>query len=355
MLEAPVVPVGVPALLAEYRREKRAAPSMMTHSVGSAAPVSREAAELAASELRSILGQQGTQGVAACGVDTSPQPLSPTVSVPSSPAPTPVPAALVELDLHDHGPESTSATTHAHSYKRAGDGLNGGKVDDLVVTTASTTAAFSTSRALPQATTQATTQACPTLVRHSSFDDDDIGGFFSYDARRRRQMMALQATTSESDASSSEEEDTSDDEGGLNEVSTIAGTGRHKSGFRERVGRRSRATILRGGMLAALWASKMLLRSRARREGRRLGPRSHRPLIPQKWLETPSHKVRGAQAEQGAYQAYLKLQLMEEKELSLSTPERILVEFPVWLLVPTALIVYMLLQVSQTLGDQREL
>ena len=82
MLEAPVAPVGVPALLAEYRREKRAAPSMMTHSVGSAAPVSRKAAELAASELRSILGQQGptAQDAGTCGTDTSPQPLSPRVT-----------------------------------------------------------------------------------------------------------------------------------------------------------------------------------------------------------------------------------------------------------------------------------
>ncbi len=337
--------VPVPALLAEFRREKRAAPSMAdTHSVGRPALVSREAAELAARELRSILGQQGTtaQDAVACGTDTSPQPLSPTVSVPSSPAPTPVPAAL---DLHDHSPESTSAdawTTHSHGCMRGEDGGNDITIDG-VVTSSSTTATSSTSR---------------TLGRHSSFDyDDDIGGFFSYDARRRRQMMALRTTTSESDDSSTEEEDTSDDEAESDEDSTIALTnGRHRPACRERIGKRSRATVLRGGMLAALWASKMLLRSRARKEGRRLGSRSYRPLIPQKWLETSSQEAHAAQAaEQGAYQAYLKLQLMEEKELSLSTSERILVEFPVWLLVPTALIIYMLLQVSQTFDDHREL
>jgi hypothetical protein len=48
--------------------------------------------------------------------------------------------------------------------------------------------------------------------------------------------------------------------------------------------------------------------------------------------------------------------MMEEQELSLSVTERILVNFPVWLLVPAALIIYTLLQLAETTMDgQREL
>ena len=307
-------PVGVqvPAFLSEFRREKRvAAPLPDAHDV-EREPVSRKAAELAVRELRSILGQQITsQGV----VEAFKQPLSPTVSVPSSPAP-PAPPAPLEIGAS----AAVGSASREHDQPRS----------------------------------------------YAHDDDDDIGGFFSYDARRRRQMMALRLASDESHESSSEEdsseaeEDTSsDDEGAVDDLSSMAHSSGQMFAFRERIARRSRATILRGGMLAACWASKMLVRVRARRAGRRLGPRSYGPVIPQKWLQSPTQKGGAAQAqaeEEGAYQAYLRLQMMEEQELSLSVTERILVEFPVWLLVPAALIIYTLLQLSEaTMDGQREL
>lgn len=306
--------VPVPAFLSEFRRGKSAAPPLPDGHDVERAPVSRKAAELAVRELRSILGQQiNSQGVVTRGAEGLGQPLSPTVSVPSSPAPTAAPAPL------------DAATT-------------------------CTTAAAAASREHGQ----------PHSYAHDD-DDDDIGGFFSYDARRRRQMMALRLAADESHESSSEEDSSEEDSSSDDDTSTMAPS--HSTGqtfaFRERIARRSRATILRGGMLAACWASKMLVRVRARRAGRRLGPRSYGPVIPQKWLQSPTQKGRTAQAqaeEEGAYQAYLRLQMMEEQELSLSVTERILVNFPVWLLVPAALIIYTLLQLAETTMDgQREL
>ena len=267
-----------------------------------AAPVSRHDAEQAVRELRSILRDSpgkvaleqnaaaATAHAALFAAHPSPQPLSPAVSVPNSPAP-PRPAAL---DLS--GPATANGDDHGDQ----------GDQDD---------------------------------------DDDGIGGFFSSDARRRRQMLALSAE-SESDS-----DDGSDDEGGPE--SPPAAAGARAPRLHPRSGRHRRATVLRGGMLAACWANRMLVRLRARKAGRRLGPRSTAPLIPQRWLEKPQQEVQAE--EQTAYQAYLRLQMIKESELSLNFSERILVEIPFWIIAPAALVVYVLLQLPEALDAQGEL
>jgi hypothetical protein len=309
---------AVPAFLAEFRRSKAAPAANADSSSGAgtqpqrvtcrkppsvAAPVSRHDAEQAVRELRSILRDSpgkvaleqnaaaATAHAALFAAHPSPQPLSPAVSVPNSPAP-PRPAAL---DLS--GPATANGDDH---------GDQGDQDDD---------------------------------------DDDGIGGFFSSDARRRRQMLALSAE-SESDS-----DDGSDDEGGPE--SPPAAAGARAPRLHPRSGRHRRATVLRGGMLAACWANRMLVRLRARKAGRRLGPRSTAPLIPQRWLEKPQQEVQAE--EQTAYQAYLRLQMIKESELSLNFSERILVEIPFWIIAPAALVVYVLLQLPEALDAQGEL